>query len=123
MTFTNSCAAKSRSPARWKLCSSTRCTRAPPLRDEHPEIPAELETICLKALSKKPEDRYASCRELAKDLGRWLAGRTTSLEIPMIAAKSPYNRDQRTRTEFSSPNRGSGLAGPAVNDLRESWDD
>ena len=59
-------------------------TPPPPLREEHPEIPAELEAICLKALAKKPEERYASCRELAKDLGRWLAGRPTSLEIPKI---------------------------------------
>jgi serine/threonine protein kinase len=53
-------------------------TPPPPLREEHPEIPAALETICLKALSKKSEDRYPNCREMAKDLGRWLAGRPTS---------------------------------------------
>jgi WD40 repeat protein len=56
-------------------------TPPPPLRAEHPEIPAELEAICLKALSKRPGERYASGRELAKDLGRWLAQRPTSLEI------------------------------------------
>jgi predicted Zn finger-like uncharacterized protein len=50
-------------------------TPAPLLREEHPEIPAELEAICLKALSKKPRERYASCRELARDLESWLAGR------------------------------------------------
>ncbi len=61
---------------------NTMHTPPPPLREEHPDVPSELEAICLKALSKKPEARYANCRELAKDLGKWLAGRPTSLEIP-----------------------------------------
>jgi formylglycine-generating enzyme required for sulfatase activity/serine/threonine protein kinase len=54
----------------------------PPPRSVVAGVPAELEAICLKVLSKRPEDRYASCRELAKDLGRWLAGRPTSLAMP-----------------------------------------
>ena len=55
-------------------------TPPPALPDQEPKVPAELEAICRKTLAKKPEERYASCRELAKDLGRWLAGRPTSLE-------------------------------------------
>ena len=35
-------------------------------------IPAELETIVLKATEKNPHDRYATARELADDLDRWL---------------------------------------------------
>ena len=35
-------------------------------------IPAELETITLKASSKNPADRYASAQELADDLARFL---------------------------------------------------
>jgi serine/threonine protein kinase len=35
-------------------------------------IPMELETIVLKALEKRPEDRYATAQELADDLRRYL---------------------------------------------------
>src|SRR5262249_30302070 len=37
-------------------------------------IPRDLETICLKAMSKESSRRYATGRELAADLRRFLAG-------------------------------------------------
>jgi serine/threonine protein kinase/formylglycine-generating enzyme required for sulfatase activity len=38
------------------------------------KIPADLETICLKCLSKEPARRYGSAEELANDLRRYQAG-------------------------------------------------
>ena len=43
-----------------------------PLRAIDRSIPAELETIVLKALAKTPADRYATAQELADDLHRFL---------------------------------------------------
>jgi serine/threonine protein kinase/WD40 repeat protein len=45
---------------------------APPRRFVR-AVPRDLEAICLKSLSKRPHDRYASAREFAADVRRWLA--------------------------------------------------
>jgi serine/threonine protein kinase/WD40 repeat protein len=47
--------------------------REPPLpRKFDPRIPRDLETIVLKAMAKRPADRYAGATELADDLERYL---------------------------------------------------
>jgi serine/threonine-protein kinase len=44
-----------------------------PPRKLWPGVPAALEAVCLKALAHRPAERYASAKELADDLERWLA--------------------------------------------------
>jgi WD40 repeat protein len=47
---------------------------APP-RASRPDLPRDLETICLKGLQKRPDRRYASATELADDLERFIERR------------------------------------------------
>jgi len=57
-----------------------------PPRRLNPAIPIDLETIVLKAMAKAPEERYATARALADDLGRFRAGQPIAARRPGLAA-------------------------------------
>ncbi|MFO0876440.1 MAG: protein kinase [Gemmataceae bacterium] len=44
-----------------------------PPRKVKADVPAALEAVCLKAMARRPEDRYASAQALRDDIDRWLA--------------------------------------------------
>jgi WD40 repeat protein len=61
-----------------------RVTSDDPVRPSarSPDVPPELEAVCLKCLEKSPARRYATAAELADDLVRFLAGRPTRARLP-----------------------------------------
>lgn len=52
------------------LMKAARGNPAPP-HDVQPEVPPALETICLKAMAREPEQRYASAADLAQAVLLW----------------------------------------------------
>src|SRR5262249_55900735 len=51
-------------------------------------VPAELQTIVLKALEKNPADRYATAEELADDLCRFLADEPIRARRPTLLQRA-----------------------------------
>ncbi len=66
-------------------------------------VSRDLEIVIAKALEKAPTRRYASCRDLADDLGRFLAGEP-------VAARAPGRARAALRRWRHRPWRVAGLA-------------
>ena len=100
-------------------------------REIRPEIPRELEIICLKCLEKMPQERYPSAQALADDLERYLQGDVVEatgvdaepealdpprargrLSTGRARGRRPLDRGEssvfQTRTRFRDPLRRAG---------------
>ncbi len=62
-------------PDRLRLMDQIAHGTPAPLRQVNPRVPRDLETIVAKAMAREPDDRYATARELAEDLERFLTDR------------------------------------------------
>lgn len=57
-------------------------TQPPPdLRSIRPEIPEDLNAICMKMLAKNPDERYQTASEVAAVLGAWTPPKVTDLGL------------------------------------------
>ncbi len=67
-------------------------TEPPAPRTLRPEVPAALEAICLRAMGKRPADRYPGCRELADALRAWLRQPAAPARVRQPAPTDPGPR-------------------------------
>jgi len=58
-----------------------------PPRQLNARIPLDLETVCLRAIEKEPDKRYATAMALADDLRRWLDGEAVDARRPGALAR------------------------------------
>ena len=65
-----------------------------PLATRCPALPAHVDTIVSRCLAKRPEGRYASTRDLARDLRDALQTNTASvtLELPVLSRRQTFRR-------------------------------
>ncbi len=54
-----------------------------PPRMLNPDVPVPLEQVCLKAMAKRPEDRYQTALEMRQDLERVRTGQPVSVGVPL----------------------------------------
>jgi predicted Ser/Thr protein kinase len=73
------------------------------IRALQPSVPLDLETICLKCLAKRPDQRYTTAAELAEELTRFLEHRP-------ISARRPGPIERGTRWCRRNPSRAALLA-------------
>lgn len=79
----------------------------PPPRQLRPQIPRDLETVCLKCLEKPPEERYASALELALELERVVRGEP-------VLARRQTRRERLARLWRRYPWRTGAVTGSFV---------
>jgi serine/threonine-protein kinase len=58
--------------------------------DLWPEVPAGLQDICLKAMAKRPQERYSSAIDLAQDVLRWQDVQRRQAEEALRASEEQY---------------------------------
>ena len=80
-------------------------TEVIPPRQVDDAIPREPERVCLKALSKRAADRYATALDLADDLRKYLETETTSALVPSLSMG--YSPDE-TPSPPPSPRSSTG---------------
>ncbi len=99
-----------------------REAKVPPPSSSNPEVPLELDRICLKALAREPGDRYPTCEQMAADLDhvvhqlRWGPERVSGL-LKELFPDEPSGTGQVILPSF----HGLDIDGPSGASPRRRW--
>src|SRR5262245_17514339 len=85
---------------RTSLLEAVRRSRIPSPRQLRKDIPASLADICMRALERDPNRRYASADAFRDDLERWLAG-----QVPSVSRLGAAGRVLRHVRRFTVSHR------------------
>ena len=86
------------------------------------DLPAGIEAIVMKLLSKRPDDRYASAEELRVDLRRFLSGERTNAEAQLLGAAAAGAATAATAATMVQPSvAGEPELEPEEHRSRTSW--
>jgi hypothetical protein len=80
----------------------------PPVSEKRPDLPAALDGVIAKALSKRPEDRYRTCRELVSAVRATYGADTAGFPIGDATAAAPVASETVLATSTN------GTDGPAA---------
>jgi eukaryotic-like serine/threonine-protein kinase len=90
-----------------------------PPRHVRSDVARPLEAVCLKAMSLRREDRYASPREMADDVERWLADEPVSVYAePLIVRIGRWVRRRKSLVAVSAAILASAIVALAVDYIR-----
>ena len=100
-----------------ELLDQIQTVNVRPLRQIDDRIPRELERICLKALSKRPADRYATAGDMADELRDFLslAQQRTAPEWTQPARGAQERSISPDRTPVPAPEKSDAPSASAVN--------
>lgn len=73
-----------RGPKETALLLKARAGIVKPPRQRRPDVPSDLDAICMKALARDPAARYPSARAFGEDVRRWLEGDPVEARRPSI---------------------------------------
>ncbi|MCO5319093.1 MAG: Stk1 family PASTA domain-containing Ser/Thr kinase [Microthrixaceae bacterium] len=86
------------------------------------DLPAGIEAIVMKLLSKRPDDRYASAEELRVDLRRFLSGERTNAEAQLLGAAAAGAATAATAATMVQPSvAGEPELEPEEHRSRTGW--